>query len=334
MFDHLKRYGVRGRRDEVAWVEVVGDGAVSWKGKRWDLRSGTPAGRAPGFGYGPDGRHLAYGEGGVCAVHPDGRIVPLASSAGMFTQLVFHVGGALVFSVSGHAAPWAVVDTETGELRGRLEGQRKDEALNMYYPAVFDPRDGRHLWLAEGPMIRAFDVTSMSWATEVPMPSGRKAVTCAVSPEGNVAAFLRPVGVTNDSREDVLVLLDPEGRELARVADLGVSMGIARVGAHFVVTECEARRFRVFDTRLRDVESVAMMPDDDWASVEVLPSGREWLAIGGFGQWDHYGELGLGPVGASRVIEAATRGKKTAAASKAPSAASPAKKKAAKKESK
>ena len=316
MFEHLKRYGVRGRQDTVASVEVMGEGAVSWKGKRWDLRSGTPVGRAVGFVYGPDGRHLAFGEGGVCAVQSDGRVVPLQSSAGMFTDLAFHVGSALVFSVNGHASPWAVVDTETGKLRGRLEGQRKDEALNMYYPAVFDPRDGRHLWLAEGPTIRAFDVTSMSWATAVPMPSGSKAVSCAVSPEGNVAVFLRPINITNDSREDVLVLLDPEGRELARVADLGPSMGITCAGARFVVTESSARRFRIFDMRLRDVESVAMIPDDDWARVVVLPSEREWLAIGGFGQWDHYGEQGLGPEGASRVIEAVSPVKKKAKKSK------------------
>ena len=49
-----------------------------------------------------------------------------------------------------------------------------------------------------------------------------------------------------------------------------------------------------------------MMPDDDWATLIALPSGREWIAVGGHGQWDHYGEPDLGPAGASRVMEAAS----------------------------
>ena len=57
-----------------------------------------------------------------------------------------------------------------------------------------------------------------------------------------------------------------------------------------------------------------MMPDDDWARVVVLPSGREWIAIGGHGQWDHYGEPGLGPTGASRVLEQAAKAKPKAPA--------------------
>jgi hypothetical protein len=29
----------------------------------------------------------------------------------------------------------------------------------------------------------------------------------------------------------------------------------------------------------------------------ALPSGREWIAVGGRGEWDHYGEPSLAPTG-------------------------------------
>jgi hypothetical protein len=39
-------------------------------------------------------------------------------------------------------------------------------------------------------------------------------------------------------------------------------------------------------------------PDDNGQSTVVaLPSGREWIAIGGRGEWDHYGEPSLAPTG-------------------------------------
>ncbi len=326
MHDHLKRYGKRGRSDEVATVEVLGDGKVAWRGKAYDLRRGEPLGPAPrlGFAFGR-GRHLRYGGGGVEAVHEDGRVVALEGTARLAPATVFHVGDALVFSVQGHAEPWSVVDCVTGKLKGRLEGQGKDSKLGMYYPAVFDPADGTHLWLGEGARLRCFDVASMAWRAEVPMPTGSKAVAFAMGVDGSAAVFLRPEHVELDGASDTLALLDPRGKETGRAAGLGASSGIGRLGEGFVVVEHGARRFRIFDARLGDVESVPMMPDDDWARLLVLPSGREWIAIGGHGQWDHYGEPGLGPEGASRVIEgaapSAVKGKapaKRAAKGKAP----------------
>lgn len=280
MYDHRKRYGKRGRSGEVA----------------------GPAPRM-GFLFGP-GRHLRYGEGGLEAVHDSGRVVPLEGAARIVTDCAFHVGDALVFSVQGHAQPWSVVDTTTGELRGALTGQSKDPELDMHYAAFCDPRDNRHIWLAQGATLRSFDVATMTRAAEIPLPGRTKASAFAVGHDGGAAVFLRPADVRNDSSQDELVLLDSGGKLLERAKELGASSGVHRVGKHFVVTEHSAKRFRIFDSRLGDVASVALMPDDDWAKLLPLPSGREWIAIGGHGQWDHYGEAELGPKGASRAIEA------------------------------
>ena len=46
-----------------------------------------------------------------------------------------------------------------------------------------------------------------------------------------------------------------------------------------------------------------------------LPSGREWIGVGGRGEWDHYGEPDLAPAGKAKKVavkkEAAKKAKKS-----------------------
>lgn len=315
-FDHLKRYGTRGKKDDVAFVQFAGGTNVTWKGKLWDLRSGESVGPAKGFSHTADGRSLQLGASGLGIAHVDGRVVPVEDGASLNASGIF-VGPHVLFGTSNKATPWRVIDGATGKLRGPLEGQRKHPTFGMVHPTVFDPGDGRTLWLNEGTSLRCFDVERMAWTREVSTPPGTIPIgTFAVTDEGDVAVFLRPSELVNDRSRDVLVLLDADGREVARAGSLGSSMGVAKVGTHLVVAEDSAGQLRVFDAKLGDVETIAMMPGDTWAQLVALPSGREWLAIGGWGQWDHYGEPGLGPAGASRFTAAAPA--KTAARGSAP----------------
>ena len=73
-------------------------------------------------------------------------------------------------------------------------------------------------------------------------------------------------------------------------------------------------QFVLYDRALEQVATVEMYePGKDGYNVPVpLPSGREWIAVGGRGEWDHYGELELAPKTKKPAKAPAKKSKKSA----------------------
>ena len=58
----------------------------------------------------------------------------------------------------------------------------------------------------------------------------------------------------------------------------------------------------MLDDDLRELSRVPFFDDDTFARTIPLPSGREWIAVGGYGQWDHYGDVELMPTEAAESV--------------------------------
>jgi hypothetical protein len=74
-------------------------------------------------------------------------------------------------------------------------------------------------------------------------------------------------------------------------------MYLQRLGDQFIVSDDRKEQFLIYDRMLEPVASVEMHEPgkDGYNAIVALPSGREWLGVGGRGEWDHYGEPALGP---------------------------------------
>jgi hypothetical protein len=327
---HLRRYG-KPKGDEVASIELSGDGEVIWRGRRLDLRTGLQGDWFKGFAPALDGRYLRYAARGATdsrtrleIVHPDGRVVT-TEPIEIFRGARF-VGPHLVVEDS-YKKPPAVID-ETGHIAARL-------AKTAHNATTFDPNDGRTLWYVEQTTIAQYEIATQATVRRIEAPPGHVFLGIAVAPSGHVLTFERTTKnhQSYHSDDDRLVLLDAEGN---RVRDRpGAGMSIAPLGERFVVSHHTEKRFVIYDITLEPVAAVAMFEPERGGhnTLVALPSGREWIAIGGRGEWDHYGEPSLAPTSPAVSDEApsARNAASTRTSARKPSAKQPASKASAKK---
>jgi len=324
-YGHLKRYGVRKKKDEVTDVEVRGDGVVSASGKLWDLRAGeAKKGWERSFYASGDGRACAYGEdGGLAVVRSDGSRVPLAfpePPSALKSGGVFWVGDFIV-ARDHYAKPWIVMNAQTGAVVGRLTAQRKDTSIG-YCPSVFDPHDGATLLFCDREGVQRVRASDAKLEDVLAAPDGIRLVACAITGGGDFVLLERPTKADAefDTSQDAVVVRDARGREKARLTSGRPPFQVKRLGERILLTD--AAGFAILDDGLCELIRVPFVDDDTFARTIPLPSGREWIAIGGFSQWDHYGDVALG---------SASSGAAPAKTKSAPAKSAPAKKPAAKK---
>lgn len=326
-YGHLQRYGTRKRQDEVTDVEVRGDGVVSARGKLWDLRAGESKGWGRGFFASGDGRACEYQDADLVAVHADGTRVQLSfpeRPTALKSGGVFWVGDFLV-GRDQYTAPWVVVNAKTGAAVGRLVEQRKDKALG-YCPSVFDPQDGATLIFCDKSGVQRVYPREAKVEDVLAAPAGIQLVQCALTSGGDWVLLERPTSGdhNNDTTRDAVVVRDARGREKARLAAGKPPFQLERLGDRLLLTDNDG--FAILDDELRELARIPFVDDDTFARTMALPSGREWIAVGGFSQWDHYGDVTLAP-----PKSATGPSKKKAAAPAKKKAAAPAKKTAPKK---
>jgi len=296
-YAHLRRYGTRKKLDEVETVEPRGGQLVGARGKLWDLRTGeAQKGFVKGFYASVDGRACEYDEGEIVAVHPDGRRVRLAfpkPPQALQSRGVFWVGPYLV-ARDQHDEPWIVVNTDTGAAVGRVQGQRKDSS-GVFNPSVFDAHDNESLVFCDDASIQRLRARDATLTELVAAPQGTCFVGCAAGRSGTFLIIERSLEARAafDTSKDALVLRSAKGAELRRFVGAKPPFQVNRLGEHFLVTDKEG--FILLDDELKELARVALVDDDSFARTIPLPSGREWLAIGGYSEWDHYGDASLAP---------------------------------------
>ncbi len=303
-FAHLRRYGVRKKKDEVETLEVRGDGVVSARGKVWDLRSGSATGKALGFYPSMDGRRCEYDDGKLVVVHPDGRRVVLAFPAppsALASGAVFWLGAFLV-ARDTNTEPWIVMNADTGAPVGRLKGQRKHASTSAYVAAVFDPHDGETLHLCEAEGVRRLRAGETDLEDVLGAAPDIALVACAPTSRGDWALVERPEEAVSrlDVTRDAVVVRDAAGKERARLPEGHPPFQVTRLGERLLVKHADG--FLVLDDDLRELSRVPFFDDDTFARTIPLPCGREWIAVGGYGQWDHYGDVELMPTEAAESV--------------------------------
>jgi hypothetical protein len=289
---HLRRYG-KAKGDETASIEVAGDGEVIYQGRRWNLRTGSQGEPFNGFCPALDGRYLRYAPRGATdsrtrldVVYPDGHVVT-SEPIEIYRGARF-VGPYLVVEDS-YKKPPAVID-ETGHIAARL-------AKTAHNATTFNPNDGRTLWYVEQAAIVQYDVASQTAVRRIEAAPGHVFLGIAVAQSGHVLTIERTTKnhQTYNSDDDRLVLFDADGK---RVRDrAGAGMSLAPLGERFIVSQHKHKQFVIYDLSLEPVAAVPMFDPDRQGhnTLVALPSGREWIAIGGRGEWDHYGEPSLAP---------------------------------------
>ena len=118
----LRSYGKRTKQDNVANVDVVSPTTIRYGARIINPRTGveTPVRTLEG-NYARDGKALRNVAYKFHVAHPDGRSVPLKLHEMAANSAIF-VGDALVMQDARmHNAPFGIFDTNTGEVRGRLE---------------------------------------------------------------------------------------------------------------------------------------------------------------------------------------------------------------------
>ena len=296
---HLRRYGKKPGSAEVATIDVCGDGQVVYRGNRYDLRTGEKLAKHPGFGHHVDGRYLAWSTKGDTLLevhHPDGRAVNVPVIGGKHIGLV---GKFLVHADDGRQ-PWLVIDTTTGEVAGRVEDQRGDATYGtvLYSPQWFDPKNDRTLWLCEGSRLAELDVEKRRMARTIEADAEHAFIGVAALADGHVITIARTIEdkAKHNRSGDRLVLFSPTGERLRDIA--GEVMAVHRLGDHFIVSDDRKEQFILFDRTLEPVARIEMYEPgkDAYNGIVPLPSGREWIGVGGRGEWDHYGPPELAPV--------------------------------------
>ncbi|HEY5952095.1 MAG TPA: hypothetical protein VIV40_41645 [Kofleriaceae bacterium] len=296
---HLRRYGKKPGSAEVATIDVCGESRVVYKGSLYDLRTGEKLAKHPGFGHHIDGRFLAWSAKGDSVLevhHPDGRIATTPLVGGKHIAIV---GDFLVYNDDSRH-PWLVIDASSGEAVGRVEDQRGDATHGtvLYSQQCFDPKNDRTLWLCEGSRLAELDVAKRRMARTIDADPEHAFIGVAALPDGHVITLARAIEdkATFKRGGDRLVLFSPTGERLRDIP--GEVMFLQRLGEHFIVSDDRKEQFVLYDRTLEPVARIEMFEPgrDGFNNIVPLPSGREWIAVGGRGEWDHYGEPDLAPV--------------------------------------
>jgi hypothetical protein len=311
---HLRRYGKKPGASEVATIDVCGDGQVVYRGHRYDLRTGEKGAKHPGFAHHVDGRFLQWNTADTALEvhHGDGRVVNAPIYGGKHIAIV---GPYLVYNDDSRQ-PWMVIDTATGELVGRVEDQRGDATHGtvLYTPQWFDPKNDRTLWLCEGSRLCELDVAKRRMTRTIEADPEHAFVGVAALPDGHVITLGRTIEdkARHVRSADRIVLFSPAGERLRDIP--GDVMFLARLDDCFIVSDDRKERFAIYNAALEPVATVEMFEPgrDGFNNVVPLPSGREWIAVGGRGEWDHYGVPELAPVKTKKPAKPAAKKQKKA----------------------
>jgi hypothetical protein len=285
-YAHIRRYAGSGGP---AHVDILSDVEVVSRGRRWDLRTGARGPFLHGFAPSRDGRVVRFGERAPTAtktpveiVHADGRVVPagdvIAFDGGTF------VGEHLVLEID--RKPPVVVSSITGAVVGALP-------KSTQHVARFNPHDGRTLWCNEESALVQYDVATQTAVRRIDAPKGHVFVGICVTPSGHAVTWQRTRAHHEklDSAHDAIVVFDDANRRVVERPALGMSF--APLADGLLVSDHRAKQFVVYDVETLEPREVVPMFQPDrqgHAAVASLPSGRGWIAMGGTGPWDHYGE--------------------------------------------
>ena len=295
---HLRRYGKKPGSAEVATIDVLGDGNILYRGHRYDLRTGEKGLKHPGFSHHIDGRFLQWNQSDSTLEihHADGRVATVHIFGG---KPIGFVGTHLVYS-DDPRQPWLVVEAKSGEVAGRVEDLRGDATHGtvLYSPGVFDPKNDRTLWLCEGSRLAELDVSKRRMARTIEADAEHAFIGVAALADGHVITLARTIEdkAKHNRTGDRIVLYSPAGERLRDVP--GDVMQIHRLGDHFIASDDRKEQFVIFDKTLEPVARIEMFEPgrDGYNGIVPLPSGREWIGVGGRGEWDHYGEPELAPI--------------------------------------
>jgi hypothetical protein len=308
---HIRRYGKKPGASEVATIDVIGDGQVCYRGNRYDLRTGDKVAKHPGFGHHIDGRYLQWNlaDSTLEVHHADGHVVTIQIYGGKHIAMV---GTHLVYNDDSRH-PWLVIDTKTGAQVGRIEDQRGDATHGtvLYTPQWFDPKNDRTLWLSEGSRLAELDVAARRMCRTIEADPEHAFIGVAALPDGHVITLARRIEdkASHNRSGDRIVLFSPTGERLRDIP--GDVMHLSRLGDQFIVSDDRKEQFVIYDRSLEPVARIEMHEPgrDGYNVVVTLPSGREWIAVGGRGEWDHYGEAELAPASKVKAKKAAAKPK-------------------------
>lgn len=300
----LRRYAQPKRAHELQTVEVVGEHTVCFKGALYDLRAGEKGERQPGFGFAPDGAWLEWRK------QRDGTMrleivvgaasVPVTGTDGLSVTFKAMTNSVLLLEADARQ-PWLCIDRATGAPTGRLEWMQGSDryGTRLYNSHVFDPRDGKTVWFVDGGAVVQVDLSTREPVRHVKPAAGRAFNAPTVAADGWWCALEEPAAGPVYGTPNDVVVFDASNRERARKTLL--VNGSTSLTEGFVLFHSAEKRFSVVDRELNELESIAH--DTDFARLVALPSGREWLAIGGHGEWDHFGADDLAPTSAEPAVK-------------------------------
>ncbi len=300
----LRRYAQPKRAHELQTVEVVGEHTVCFKGALYDLRTGEKGERARGFGFAPDGAWLEWkkqADGNMrLEIVAGGGSVPVTGIDGLSVTFKAMTNSVLLLEADGRQ-PWLCIDRATGAPTGRLEWMQGSDryGTRLYNSHVFDPRDGATVWFIDGGAVVQVDLSTRKPVRQVKPPAGRAFNTPTVALNGCWCVFEEPAAGPVSGAPDHVIVFDASNRERARKTLL--TRGSTSLADGFVLFHGAEKRFSVVDCDLNELESIEH--DTDFARLVPLPSGREWLAIGGHGEWDHLGADDLAPSSAEPEVK-------------------------------
>lgn len=283
----LASFGKRSEEGDV-YVGVVSESEIRVGAKVFDLRAGKEVRslRTIDIVYGRDGRVLRNKRGVLSVVHRHGRDVPLALEDIGVNQPVFVGSSSLVVQDDRtKKKPFGVFDTETGALRGRMNPAPEASAGEIYAPSLYDPNDGRHLWMTAKTSLVCWDVERVEVTKTLPLPAGFRCEHLTMTESGHLVTHLTPERAKG---EPSLVVLSKDGKEIARRPQKSVVF--ARAGGQVVVFDHDARELLFFDETLTPLGSIRSAHGDDALHLIELWSGAtELLAVDDHQQVHHYG---------------------------------------------
>lgn len=309
--ERLASYGKRTKLDTRAIGIVVSSDVIGVNGRSFSLRTGQQLpGFVPGVAFSRAGHALVVGPGGAAVKHADGRVVSLKVEGTGMIDPVF-VGLSLVMQDDPmRARGLAVFDIETGELRGRLEHDRKVYGTReVVETSLCAAREPDQVWATDRTSLRAWDLRSVRCTQQIAATTGTTfQYRVGLLPDGGLVT-----GQSAEGGPTRLVVF--EGLSLARervFPDSVTFMGVA--SDRVIVQSSDKKALLVLDPSLATTETLDL---GGISCVECLASWsdqREFLIVDWNNQVHHFGEPSLRP---SAVATEAAPPKKKASKKKA-----------------